>query len=112
MKTTATPWRLDATASGGNIVIDSLGYVIAECPKYGAGIMPEGHTAPWHMSRGNAALIVESVNGRAERAALLECRRQLEALATQLEFTPGFVVPPGVTKALAGYEQARKVVQS
>jgi hypothetical protein len=41
-------------------VVDGVGCRVAECPPYGAGIIPMGHVAPWHSAHANARLIAIS----------------------------------------------------
>lgn len=59
-KHTPTPWVL----AGPGQVFDCYGNEIAHCKSYGAGIMPIGYTAPWHLSEANAAHILHCVNTR------------------------------------------------
>jgi hypothetical protein len=61
---TPTPWSVksELTRSASNEVVDADGLTVAECPRYGAGIVSDGRTAPWHHANANAAFIVRAVN--------------------------------------------------
>lgn len=56
IKHTPAPWTVQ---KGGTacVVFDKNRNVIAECPKYGAGITTDETPAPWHGAKENAQLI-------------------------------------------------------